>query len=157
MVQELSESISVSRFWGFCILSDFLTSFWGPGTPAKRSVSKNDAQRYFGNVLNRIQSRDFEGFVFYRILPSEAARFWSNIFILPGEVARIWSKNHDLFDANLRLRMYDLGNRHLIRPIQRKRGHGPRVGGWEPRAGARMTHDGVYTSKLPQIIQYRII
>ena len=64
VVPELSESISVSRFWGFCILSDFSTSSLGPGTPAKRSVSKNDAQRYFGNVLNRFQSRDFKVFVY---------------------------------------------------------------------------------------------
>ena len=46
--------------------SDFSTSALGPGTPAKRSVSKNDGQRYQGNVLNRIQSRDFGDFVFYR-------------------------------------------------------------------------------------------
>ena len=52
-----------ARRWGF---SDFSTSALGPGTPAKRSVSKNDGQRYQGNVLNRIQSRDFEVFVFYR-------------------------------------------------------------------------------------------
>ena len=65
VVPELSESISVWRFWGFCILSDFSTSALGPGTPAKRSVSKNANQRYQGNVLNRIQSRDFEVFVFY--------------------------------------------------------------------------------------------
>ena len=38
---------------------DFSTSALGP-------VSKNASQRYQGNVLNRIQSRDFEVFVFYR-------------------------------------------------------------------------------------------
>ena len=46
--------------------TDFSTSALGPGTPAKRSVSKNASQRYQGNVLNRIQSRDLKVFVFYR-------------------------------------------------------------------------------------------
>ena len=45
---------------------DFSTSALGPGTPAKRSVSKNASQRYQENVLNRIRSRDFGVFVFYR-------------------------------------------------------------------------------------------
>ena len=38
---------------------------FGPRDPAKRSVSKNASQRYQGNVLNRIQSRDFGVFVLY--------------------------------------------------------------------------------------------
>ena len=91
-------------------------------------ILPNEGARFWPPKLDSGQKLDIG-----IILPNEGTRFWSPKFdtgiILPNEGTRFWFKKGRFSEAQTRLRMCDLGIRHRIHRIPRKRRHGPQDGG----------------------------